>query len=92
VNRIVTTLLDGRTVAKGVTVHNCLVATIYVTVTIPNLNFIEEILNVQVHSSDAAYGCPIVGTKHISGNTVGITICSLNAGVTAIIEAIAIGV
>ncbi|GAH80632.1 unnamed protein product, partial [marine sediment metagenome] len=53
VNRIVTTLLDGRTMAKGVTAYNCLAATIYVEVTIPNLNFIEEILNVQVHTNPA---------------------------------------
>jgi len=92
VDRIVTTLLDGRTVAKGVTVHNCLGTPIYITVTIPNLNFIEEILNVQVHSSDVDYGCPIVGTKNISGNALGITICSLHDGVTATIEVIAIGV
>lgn len=91
VNRIVTTLLDGRTVAKGVTVHNCLTATIYVTITIPNLNFIEEILNIQIHTEPES-GCPTPGTKHISNNVIGITICGAADGITATIEAIAIGV
>lgn len=91
VNRIVATLLDGRTVAKGVTVHNCLAAAISVTVTIPNLNFIEEILNIQIHAPGSE-GCPTWGQKNISDNVIGLTICGLGAGITATVEAIALGV
>ena len=91
VNRIVTTLLDGRTVAKGVTVYNCLAATISVSVTIPNLNFIEEILNVQINAPNMS-GCPTWGHKNISGNVLGITICGVASGITVTLEAIAIGV
>ena len=92
VPRIVATLLDGRTVAKGVSsAYNCYGTTIYVTVTVPNLNFIEEILNIQVHTEPET-GCPTPGMKHITGNLVGITICGVADGVTATIEAIAIGV
>jgi len=91
VNRIVTTLLDGRTVAKGVTTYNCLAATISVEITIPNLNFIEEILNIQIHAPGSA-SCPTWGQKTIVGNVVGLTICGLADGITATVEAIAIGV
>ncbi len=92
VNRIVATLLDGRTVAKGVSAaYNCLGAMIYLTITIPNLNFIEEILNVQVHTEPES-GCPTPGMKHITENVVGITICGVADGVTATVEIIAIGV
>lgn len=92
VNRVVGTLLDGRTIAKGVTVHNCLFTPIYVEVTIPNLNFIEEILNVQVHTNLPPEGCPTFGNKNISGNVLGITVCGVADGVTATVEAIAVGV
>ncbi|GAI99724.1 unnamed protein product [marine sediment metagenome] len=93
VNRIVATLLDGRTVAKGVTVHNCLPGetTISVEITIPNLNFIEEILNIQINAPEKE-SCPTWGHKNISDNVIGLTICGLADGITATVEAIAIGV
>jgi len=93
VNRIVATLFDGRTIAKGVTTHNCVVGetTISVSITIPNLNFIEEILNIQIHAPSKD-GCPTWGHKNIVGNVLGLTICGVADGITATVEAIAIGV
>ena len=90
VNRIVTTLLDGRTVAKGVTVE--LIGTLaYVTVTVPNLNFIEEVLNIQWHT-DPPVNYVDLGNKNISGNVVGITVSGDADGTTLTLEVIAIGV
>ena len=92
VDRIVGTLLDGRTVAKGVTTQAVLAGLVYVTVTVPNLNFIEEVLHVEVYTNPA---CDIesgFGNKNITGNVVGITIAGVSAGTTLIAEIIAIGV
>lgn len=94
VNRIVTTLLDGRTVAKGVSsAYLCGPGetTISIEITIPNLNFIEEILNIQIHAP-AKEGCPTWGHKNIVGNVLGITICGVADGITVTVEGIAIGV
>ncbi|GAH49146.1 unnamed protein product [marine sediment metagenome] len=91
VNRIVATLYDGRTIAKGVTTQAVLAGATYVTVTIPNLNFIEEILNVQVHT-DPSCSISGFGNKNISGKVVGITIAGVDAGTTLTLEIIAVGV
>ncbi len=91
VKRQVATLFDGRTVAKGIAIYKCPSAMVYVTVTIPNLNFIEEILNIQIHTKPET-GCPTLGNKSINENVVGITICGVADGVTVTVEAIAIGV
>ncbi|MCW4049507.1 MAG: hypothetical protein NWE89_07190 [Candidatus Bathyarchaeota archaeon] len=90
VNRIVTTLLDGRTVAKGVSVTP-VVWMAYVTVTVPNLNFIEEVLNIQWHT-DPPVDYVDVGNKNISGNVVGISLSGSGTGTTLTLEIIAIGV
>lgn len=91
VNRIVTTLLDGRTVAKGVSVTP-VVWDAYVSVTIPNLNFIEEILNIQWHTDGPAVDYVDLGNKTITGNAVGITVTGAGTGTTLTLEIIAIGV
>ena len=90
VNRIVTTLFEGRTVAKGVTVE-LIGALAHVTVTIPNLNFIEEVLNIQWHT-DPPINYVDLGNKDISGNVVGITVSGTADGTTLTLEVIAIGV
>ena len=90
VNRIVTTLFEGRTVAKGVTTE--IIGTLaYVTVTVPNLNFIEEILNIQWHTDPPVDYCDL-GNKNISDNVVGITVSGTADGTTLTLEIIAIGV
>ena len=91
INRIVTTLLDGRTVAKGVTTQP-VIWDAYVTVTVPNLNFIEEVLNIQWHTEGPQVDYVDVGNKNIVGNVLGITICCVADGVTVTVEGIAIGV
>jgi len=91
VNRIVATLFDGRTIAKGVDTYNCLDTVLSVSITIQNLNFVEEILNVQVHAPGSE-DCQTWGQKNIVENVVGLTICGVADGVTAIVEIIAIGV
>ena len=90
INRIVTTLLDGRTVAKGVTVELIPVLA-YVSVTVPNLNFIEEIINIQWHTDPPVYDVDL-GNKTITGNVVGITVSGPAGGTTLTLEVIAIGV
>ena len=90
INRIVTTLLDGRTVAKGVTTQP-VIWDAYVTVTVPNLNFIEEVLNIQWHT-DPPVDYVDLGNKNISGNVVGITVTGPETGTTLTLEIIAIGV
>lgn len=92
VDRIVATLFDGRTVAKGVTTQVVAVGATYVTVTIPNLNFIEEVLHVEVHTNPACAVEEWYGNKNITGNIVGITIAGVGAGTTLITEIIAVGV
>ena len=99
VNRIVTTLLDGRTVAKGVSsAYNVGPGETFISVeiTIPNLNFIEEILNIQIHAPGLPLadggGCATWGHKNIVGNVLGITICCVADGTTVTVEGIAIGV
>ena len=92
VDRIVATLLDGRTVAKGVTTQAVLAGSTYVTVTIPNLNFIEEVLHIEVHTHPAVDIESGFGNKTITGNVVGITIAGVADGTTLITEIIAVGV
>ena len=93
VNRIVATLLDGRTIAKGVTTTVVAASgTYYVTVTIPNLNFVEEVLHVEVHTDPACAIESGFGNKTITGNVVGITIAGVADGTTLITEIIAVGV
>jgi len=92
VDRIVGTLLDGRTIAKGVTTQVVAMGATYVTVTIPNLNFIEEILHVQVHTDPACDIESNFGNKNITGNVVGVTIAGVGAGTTLTTEIIALGV
>jgi len=92
INRIVTTLLDGRTVAKGVTTQLVVAGDVYITVTVPNLNFIEEVLHIEVYTDPS---CAIengFGNKNIVENVVGITIAGLAEGTTITLEIIAIGV
>lgn len=92
VNRIVATLSDGRTIAKGVTTQVVALGSTYVTVTVPNLNFIEEIIHVQVYTDPSVDIEKGFGNKNIEGNIVGITIAGVSAGTTLITEIIAIGV
>ena len=91
INRIVTTLLDGRTVAKGVTTQ-AVIWDAYVTVTVPNLNFIEEVLNIQWHTEGPPVKYVDLGNKNIVGNVVGITVSGVGDGTTLTLEVIAIGV
>lgn len=92
VDRIVTTLLDGRTMAKGTTTQAVLAGATYVTVTIPNLNFIEEVIHVEVYTSPAVDIENGFGNKNITGNVVGITIAGVASGTTLTAEIIAVGV
>lgn len=62
------------------------------TVTIPNLNFIEEVLHVEVHTDPPTYIENWFGNKDISLNVVGITIAGVGAGTTLTTEIIAVGV
>lgn len=92
VDRIVATLFDGRTVAKGVTTQVVEAGSTYVTVTVPNLNFIEEVIHVQVYTDPSVDIESGFGNKTITGNVVGITIAGASAGTTLTTEIIAIGV
>ncbi len=93
VNRIVATLFDERTVAKGVdTTVVAASGTYHVSVTIPNLNFVEEVLHIEVHTDPAIEIESGFGNKNISGNVVGISIAGVSAGTTLITEIIAVGV
>lgn len=92
VDRIVATLFDGRTVAKGVTTQVVELGDTYVTVTIPNLNFIEEVLHVEVYTNPETYIESGFGNKNIVDNVVGMTIAGVGEGTTLTAEIIAVGV
>lgn len=92
VNRIVGEWKDDRTVAKGVTTEVVASGMVYLTVTVPNLNFIEEILDLQVSHTDPATTAYGLCNKTIEGNVVGITVTNVGAGTTLTLEAIAVGV
>lgn len=90
INRIVATLADGRTIAKGVTTE-IVYSLGYLTVIVPNLRYIEEVLNIQWHTDPPVNYCD-VGNKTVTGNVVGLTISGVAEGTTLTLEIIAIGV
>lgn len=91
INRIVTTLPDGRTMAKGITT----VPVVFpqtVTVTVPHLRYIEEIINWQWKTEGPTVNYIDLGNKHIEGNVVGITVSGDGTGTTLTLEVLAIGI
>lgn len=91
IDRIVATLQDGRTLAKGVTT----VAVIWdavVEVTIPHLRYIEEIINIQWNTQGPPVDYVDLGNKTVVGNVVGITVTGAGTGTTLTLEILAIGI
>jgi len=93
INRIVGTLTDARTVAKGID-HDrpVLAGGIQIDVTVPNLRYIEEVLEILVSTVPQTNIDNVPQVFSIVGNVVGITITGIAAGTTLTTEAICIGV
>lgn len=90
IDRVVTTLPDGRTMAKGVTTQVVAAGNAYITVTIPHLRHIEEVIHIEGHfNPETLYTS--VGQKNVDANSVGVTIYDLLASTTLTLEVIAIG-
>ena len=91
INRIVGTLLDGRTLAKGVTTV-AVIWDAYVEVTIPHLRHIEEVVNIQWDTQGPQVDYVDCGNKNVAGNVVGITVTGPGTGTTLTLEILAIGI
>jgi len=94
INRIVGTLVDGRTIAKGVRTYTIPIggATLHAEITVPNLTYIEEILEVQWWTNPPIAFAGSHQQKEIEGNVVGMTIYDITSGTTITLEVIAIGI
>lgn len=90
IDRVVTILPDGRTMAKGVTTQVVAAGNAYINVTIPNLRYIEEVIHIEGFFNPETLFTS-TGQKNVSGNTVGVTIYDLLASTTLTLEIIAIG-
>jgi len=91
-NRVVALTKDERTIAKGYTKQVLAAGNHYVTITIPNLQYIEEVLQWNFRYDPSTIATGPVGEMNIVGNVVGVTIYDLLAGTTLTVECIAIGV
>jgi hypothetical protein len=91
-NRVVAHLLDGRTMAKGYTKQVVAAGNVYMTVTIPNLVAIEEVIQFNFRYDPSTIATGPIGEMNIAGNVVGVTVYDILAGTTLTLEIIAIGV
>ena len=93
IDRIVGLLIDGRTIAKGID-HDrpVLAGGIQIDVTVPNLRYIEEVINIQLTTVPQTNIGNYPQKTSIVGNVVGVTITGIAAGTTLTTEIIAIGV
>jgi hypothetical protein len=99
INRVVATLDDGRTVAKGVRTYTVPIGggNLHAIVTVPNLTWIEEVIEVQWYAVPPTAVAGGHQQKEIPpsgypGNVVGMTLYDIIAGTTLTVEVIAIGI
>lgn len=91
-NRVIALTQDGRTIAKGYTKQVLAAGNHYVEVTIPNLRYVEEILQWNFRYDPLTSLLSSANQVTVMGNVVGVTLLALLAGTTLTVECIAIGV
>lgn len=94
-NDRVAKLRDGRLIAKGQNYRVVTTGCVGVTIRVPDLRYIEQVLDVEFDLQ--GFNCTseyIIGpdmNKKISGNLVGISLYVVSAGATLTVRVIAIG-
>lgn len=90
-HRIVGVWQDGRVVALGRYTASVGSGTQPFVVRVPDLKYIETILNVQFETSDPDTCVYEAVDKKVFGNLVGMTICGIQVGTTLTVEVVAVG-
>jgi len=88
---VVATLRDGRIVAKATRSAVVAAGDVNFVIRVPDLKYIETVLNVEFYSDPDTYIESGYMDKKISGNVVGMTIYGVAAGTTLTAEVVAIG-
>ncbi len=89
---IVCTVYDGRTIAKSTQTIAVLAGDIGLSITFPELDNVETVLEVEVMVTVPPVETPgAFSHKNIQGNVVGITLWDISAGCTLTWEMVAIG-
>jgi len=85
------TLKDGRTIASDTqTLLTTVAGTYSITFTIPELDVVEVVIEIQLETSPL-FDPGTVVLKHIVGNVVGVTIVGVACGGTITAECVVIG-
>jgi len=95
-SKILGTLQDGRTIARGTITQLVTAGPYYLTVAIPNLRVIDAILDINIDRTDPStvtYGicCKTIGVNAQGQPTVGFTVQELGASTTVSASVVAIG-
>ncbi|MFQ5833720.1 MAG: hypothetical protein ACE5H4_13515 [Candidatus Thorarchaeota archaeon] len=88
---VVGTLKDGSTISKQSDSSVVASGTVYIQVTIADLQNIQAVLNVKVTSTDPKTSVGDINHVDVSGNVVGFTLLSVGAGTTLSSEIVALG-
>jgi len=88
---VVGTLVDGRTIVKVTHVHVVGSGTVWVELTVPILEKIDAILDLEIKNTDPKTGAYGITHKTITGNIVGFTIHEVVAGTTLTTEGAFLG-
>jgi len=88
---VVATLRDGRIIAKATRSMVVSAGNVNFVIRVPDLKYIETVLNVEFYSDPDTYIESGYMDKKITGNVVGMTIYGVHAGTTLTVEVVAIG-
>ena len=88
---VVATLRDGRIIAKATRSMVVSAGNVNFTIRVPDLKYIETVLNIEFYSDPDTYIESGYMDKKITGNVVGMTIYGVHAGTTLTVEVVAIG-
>jgi len=90
-SEVVGILKDGRIIAKAWRSAVVAAGNVNFVVRIPDLKYIDAVLNVEFYSDPDTYIESGYMDKKISGNVVGMTIYGVHAGTTLTVEVVAVG-
>lgn len=89
---IVATLYDGRTIAKATQIIVVNAGDIGLTITIPELDNVEHVLELEVLTTSPPAEAGTFSHKVITANVVAVTLMNVSVGTTLTYECIAIGI
>ena len=90
-SEVVGILKDGRVIAKAWRSAVVAAGDVNFVVRIPDLKYIDAVLNIEFYTDPATYIESGYANKKISGNVVGMTIYGVAAGTTLTAEVVAVG-